>query len=379
MQQQRIIAAVRVRGLAMSCLLFCIPLTGCATNSTAIPEAPAERRLPPPFAFAEKSTPAGGQLAWVLNNLNEKRGRVLVPDVRQHFADAALRSASAEQLGLMFYTLSRDLGPLTMSRVVTYPKHPELLVALGKSRDQENIKILLSVEPKTGRINNLLFQNADNPNRATSYQQIDEALRIVAPSSQILVAEITDNGCEPLHDMNPGEAFPIGKARQLFLFQELVTAVVEGGIAWGEVLPPGRESVDQLATRMIAQGAEDAEEILRQKLDAKDRREQESAIVLCKLMANLANEANRFSLAAPALDILAATPSDGVSINRRTFSYVGSKRNLAADAVTLTWLLQRHDRRMFFVTLSAKGVANRLDDAIFEIATVLVQLVGASP
>ena len=108
------------------------------------------------------------------------------------------------------------------------------------------------------------------PASPTTWDGVDSMLRSVAPQVRLLVAEVTDGSCRPLHAIDPTTTAPVGSVLKLYVLAALGTAVKSGTVSWTQQLtvtpelkslpsgvlqdrPDGtRVSVQDVATGMIS-------------------------------------------------------------------------------------------------------------------------------
>ena len=65
---------------------------------------------------------------------------------------------------------------------------------------------------------------------------VDAALRSVAPGIRLLVADVTDGSCRPVHSIDPDTPAPLGSAFKLYVLDALGKAVAAGKVRWDQPL-----------------------------------------------------------------------------------------------------------------------------------------------
>jgi hypothetical protein len=69
-----------------------------------------------------------------------------------------------------------------------------------------------------------------------TWEGVDAALRSVARQTRLLVADVSNGSCEPLHSIDPYSAAPFGSVLKLYVLHALGNAVAEGKVAWDQPL-----------------------------------------------------------------------------------------------------------------------------------------------
>jgi beta-lactamase class A len=65
---------------------------------------------------------------------------------------------------------------------------------------------------------------------------VDTALGSVAPQVRLLVADVSNGSCRPVHRVDPAAAAPIGAAFKLYVLDALGQAVASGTVGWNQPL-----------------------------------------------------------------------------------------------------------------------------------------------
>jgi hypothetical protein len=248
---------------AVSVGLLAIVMTACGAGPPASGGAgsPVVGRLlvaqsPPP-------TPAGEQLAWLLDATvhppaDEERAVVT------HFDSSFLRQISARQLITDVAELD---GPTGMHLVRVTQEGPSTLVAVVRETRAE-MTVTLSVDG-AGQIDGLLFRSASPP--PTSWAALGRQLSSVAPEVSFAASQVTSSGlCQPVYSVSGGTPRPLGSMFKLFVLGALAEGVQAHQVSWNQPivikhdlksLPSGilqhepdgtTVSVDQAASDMIS-------------------------------------------------------------------------------------------------------------------------------
>ena len=232
------------------------PSTGTsAATSSGITNGPSGAA---PVAFPETS--AGVQARWLVGASEH----LPIPDaeVRAHFAATLLATVSPAQVNQEL----QALGALTPTWI--QPSEPTVAVFHASAARQERpLQVVVFVDGQ-----GLIGGVSTNPIPAspTTWDGVDSMLRSVAPQVRLLVAEVTDGSCRPLHAIDPTTTAPVGSVLKLYVLAALGTAVKSGTVSWTQQLtvtpelkslpsgvlqdrPDGtRISVQDVATGMIS-------------------------------------------------------------------------------------------------------------------------------
>jgi beta-lactamase class A len=96
------------------------------------------------------------------------------------------------------------------------------------------VLVSLSVEADPPhRFDGLFFQAPP----AASWDEVDAGLSALGPEISFLAAEVTDDGCQPLHAIGGDQRLAIGSVFKLYVLGELARQVESGAANWDEILP----------------------------------------------------------------------------------------------------------------------------------------------
>ena len=205
--------------LAISCVI-----AGCGSAHHGSSQAKSTSTSTTALATLP-GTPAGAQLQWLLGAIGRP-----VPDaaVRAHFDPRFLASVSpATVSGALTTTGQLHLLSVTTSQARS------LVVAVTMGTSQR-LRLTLTVDPQ-GLITGLLLR-APIPPAPTSWAGVDQAARSVAPKARLLVAEVTNGTCQPIHTIDPEAPAPVASAFKLYVLDALATAIASGEVTWNEKL-----------------------------------------------------------------------------------------------------------------------------------------------
>jgi beta-lactamase class A len=189
-----------------------------ATDPAAAPAAPASLQPVP-------HSPAAGQLAWVIGELN-RRARPTTAELTAHFAASFLAAVPPAKLVAALAPLAAE-GPLSVTGAISSPS-PTELVAQVTGRDGTELKASIAVSPAAPhQIVGLLLAPLASP--ITSWSGVDTALERLA-SHASMEAGVVDGPV--LHALNGTEPGAIGSAFKLYVLGALAHAVALGSVDW---------------------------------------------------------------------------------------------------------------------------------------------------
>lgn len=184
------------------------------------------------------STPVGTRLGWVLETLNRPGTPVTVAEVGAVFSPTFLAQVPADQLIVVLGQIAAA-GPFTLT---AYTPSGDLSAQARIDGPALALSVSLAVEPAApNRIAGLLFQPAvaeasPGESPASSWREIDAALRDLVSEPSLLAAEITDGSCSPVHALDAGRSLAVGSTFKLYVLGELAQQVSAGTAAWDEQL-----------------------------------------------------------------------------------------------------------------------------------------------
>ena len=96
-------------------------------------------------------------------------------------------------------------------------------------------QILLTVDSR-GLISVLRISPANTGPTPATWADVDAALHLVAPQVRLLVADVSNGSCQPVHSIDPATAAPLGSAFKLYVLDALGNAVAAGKVGWNQPL-----------------------------------------------------------------------------------------------------------------------------------------------
>jgi beta-lactamase class A len=234
---------------------------------TAAPRpAPAPKPTKPTFPGAP-ATPVGDQLAWVLDVIVRRHGKLDRAELEAHFHRSFLADVPTDQALKIVEQLGAELGNLAIASVQGSGERLVAHVTAGTAK----LRITLELDPTTKQISGLLIQgDFDAGDRPRSFEEALHAIAALAPRAQLLVAALDNGTCRPLQELATGDELAIGATFKLYVLLGLVDRILAGKAAWNDELavrddwkslpsgttqnePPGtKHSLQTFAERMIS-------------------------------------------------------------------------------------------------------------------------------
>lgn len=229
-----------VRLALVALVLLATSPVGLVAAAPVEPLATAESLTEPTAGIRIPTTPAGKQLAWLVNHINDGAGDLSVRDLRSHVAPAYLAGLPAPQLLEVIRGYVAPSGPLAVARFeggVTETRANAVLTApIGP-----DWRIHLGVEPvEPHRIATLFFEQVVLPTRVTKppkdWSELDARLKRLAPEVSFVAAEVTGGSCQPIHAYRAEESLGVASSFKLYVLGELTRQLAAGEITWDELL-----------------------------------------------------------------------------------------------------------------------------------------------
>ncbi len=184
--------------------------------------ATATASAKPSTAITLPDTPAGAQLRWLIA---VKHLPMSVAQIRAHF-DAAFRAqVSPAKLN------QGILGATDVKLVSIKVDEPSRLAVIVSTGGVLQVQVALAID-RQGLISGLRI----SPVTPTAWAGVDAAVRLVAPKVRLLVADVTKGTCQPVHQIDPATAAPLGSAFKLYVLDALGNAVASGKARWNQPL-----------------------------------------------------------------------------------------------------------------------------------------------
>jgi beta-lactamase class A len=206
-------------------LMAALALLASACSGPAAPTGPATAR--PAKVVVPPATPAGAQLRWLLAAM----AHLPVSDgqVQAHFDAAYLGESSPAVLNQTLQNVTgAELSSIQVSELNT-------VVAIVSGGAAGRAQVWVTVD-RRGLISNLRISPASTGPVPATWADVDAALRSVAPRVRLLVADVSNGACQPVHSIDPDTPAPIGAAFKLYVLDALGTAVASGTVGWNQPL-----------------------------------------------------------------------------------------------------------------------------------------------
>ena len=213
-----VVALMVTVALALSA---CSPSTPKVSATATAPTRPAKVVVPP-------DTSAGAQLRWLLAAMADLP--VSDGQVRAHFDAAFLAQINPAVLNqALLATTGAELVSIQVSELNT-------VVAIVSAGGAAALAQIWLTVDRRGLISELRINPVSTSPTPATWADVDTALRLVAPQVRLLVADVSDGSCRPVHSIDPGTAAPIGAAFKLYVLDALGNAVASGAVHWSQPL-----------------------------------------------------------------------------------------------------------------------------------------------
>ena len=233
-------------------LMATVALLAAACSSPG--SATAAASTGPAKAVIPPDTPAGAQLRWLIAAV----AHLPMSDaqVRAHFDAAFLAQVSPAMLN---QGLQGATGVQLLSIEVSEPS--TLIAMVSTSGVLPRAQVALTVDSR-GLISGLRISPATTAPVPATWAGVDAAVRSVAPQVRLLVANVSNGSCQPVHSIDSAAAAPLGSAFKLYVLDALGNAVASGKVHWNQLLtvtaqlkslPSGELQDDPDGTRISVQ------------------------------------------------------------------------------------------------------------------------------
>ena len=202
----------------------------CSSPGASAPARPATAAASPGPAKAviPPDTPAGAQLRWLIAAVAHLP--MSVAQVRAHFDAAFLAQVSPAMLN---QALQGATGVKLLSIQVSEPS--ALVAIVSTSGVLPRAQVELAVDSQ-GLISGLRISPLTTAPVPATWAGVDAAVRSVAPQVRLLVANVSNGSCQPVHTIDPATAAPLGSTFKLYVLDALGNAVASGKVRWNQLL-----------------------------------------------------------------------------------------------------------------------------------------------
>src|SRR5215217_5461462 len=222
----------RLLPLACLCLILCLstvaaPVASAKTSKTAL-------------ANAIPATPAGDQLSWALQQVNDGGAGLSSAEIVDRFTGGFLDALSPADVIAVFTGYLAPNGPMAVARFeggVTATRANALLTT--PSGQLWHVRLAVEAAPPY-RIDDLFFEPAPLPpamaKPPASWKALDRQPKKVAPEVGFIAAEVTDGTCTPIRRVNADQELAVGSTFKLYVLGELARQIEAGEASWDEPL-----------------------------------------------------------------------------------------------------------------------------------------------
>ena len=202
----------------------------CSSPGTPAPVRPATATAStgPAKAVIPPDTPAGAQLQWLIGAAAHLP--VSGALVRAHFDAAFLAQVGPDVLN---QTLQAVAGVKLLW--IQASELSTVVATVSADGAVPRAQILLTVDSR-GLISVLRISPANTGPTPATWADVDAALHLVAPQVRLLVADVSNGSCQPVHSIDPATAAPLGSAFKLYVLDALGNAVAAGKVGWNQPL-----------------------------------------------------------------------------------------------------------------------------------------------
>ena len=174
-------------------------------------------------------TRAGTATRWVLDQLAASDGPSAA-EAAERFDDTFLAQVPAADVATVFAQL-RAAGPFHVEDYAGTEDSAQLpLVGAGDRF------ILHLVTQPDGRMSGLFFEAAEPVPDVADLEDLDAALAGLPADTSLLVADVSDGTCRPLHAREADVQRPIGSIVKLYVLDAVRHAVAADDLAWNDTL-----------------------------------------------------------------------------------------------------------------------------------------------
>lgn len=196
--------------------------------TTAASTGPGKPVIPP-------DTPPGAQLGWLI----AATAHLPISDaeVRAHFDAGYLAMVSPAALNQWLQALNQWLeagsGAEPVAIKVGEPSMVVAVVSGGGAGPRARVGLTVG---SRGLIGDLDISPVIAGPVPSTWAGVDDAIRSVAPQVRLLVANVSDGSCEPVHSRDRDTTAPFGSVMKLYVLHALGDAVASGKVSWDQPL-----------------------------------------------------------------------------------------------------------------------------------------------
>jgi beta-lactamase class A len=154
-------------------------------------------------------------------------------DIPPHFAPSFLAHVPIAKVMTVAAQIVQE-APYTLEKVNASASSDRALTALVRSINGRAFEVLLRLEPDGERIAGLLIRPHVDAKVASSWDEVLETLRAVAPTVNFLAAEVDGKTCVPVFSLEPKKPLALGSTFKLYVLDALATQIAAGKHRWEE-------------------------------------------------------------------------------------------------------------------------------------------------
>ena len=209
---------------------------GCSSSRAPVPSGPATAASTGPATeVLAPDTPAGAQLGWLI----AATAHLPVSDAQVHahvdpdYLPLLSPAVFNQWLDVLNQWLDAGTGAKLVSITVDEPSMVVAIVSAGGAGPRVRVGVTVQSRGLIGDLD--ISPTIAGPVPAT-WAGVDAALRSVAPQVRLLVADVSNGSCQPVHSIGPATAAPFGSVLKLYVLVALGQAVAAGKVGWDQPL-----------------------------------------------------------------------------------------------------------------------------------------------
>jgi hypothetical protein len=209
----------------------------CSSPRASTPHGPATTAAStaPPTAPIPTDAAARAQLEWLIAAMAQLP--VSEAQARAHINAAVLEVVDTASLNEWLRGVNEWLetatGPKMDSIKAGEPSTVFAVVSAGGTGRRARVTVTVD---NRGMISSLDFSPAVTAPVPSNWSEVDSDLRSIAPRVRLLVANVTDGSCQPVHSIAADTAAQIGSVFKLYVLDALGNAVAAGNVGWDQPL-----------------------------------------------------------------------------------------------------------------------------------------------
>ncbi|HEY6689113.1 MAG TPA: serine hydrolase [Propionibacteriaceae bacterium] len=224
----------------LTALIAVVALFAAACSSPSTAPTPEERDSATASTgsvttVVPPDTAAGDQLEWLIGALAHLP--ISDADLRAHFNPGYLATATPAALNQWFEAVNEWLQAQTGVNLVSIKvDQPSMVVAIVSNGGAgPRARVGLTVDSR-GLIGDLAISPTITGPVPSTWADVDATYRSVAPEVRLLVANVSNGSCQPVHSIDPNDSAPFGSVLKLYVLYALGEALAAGKVSWDQSL-----------------------------------------------------------------------------------------------------------------------------------------------